>query len=87
MPKDRHDINGIKKQKEGISGKKTENQQPVEWKTVGKESHIKIIKPDLTKEKYMQRGGEQSTPNISAEQLHQACNQSKKNSLKELSQN
>ena len=41
-----------------------------------REAHIKIIKPDLKKEKYMQRAGDaQSTPNQSMEQLH---SQSKK---------
>lgn len=88
MPKDRHDINGINERAKtaAIQGKKTEKEGQVEWKTVGKEAHIKIVKPDLRKEKYMQRGGDQSTPNISAEQLHQASNQSKK-SLKSVSQN
>jgi len=61
MPKNRNDINGLTDKKSVIEGKATGKENKVEWKTVKREAHIKIIKPDLTKEKYMQRTGDQST--------------------------
>ena len=81
MPKDRKNINGLKGKKAEevaakasatITGKKVNpSGAEITWTAVKQEPHISINKPDLRKEKYMQRGGEgasSSTPNISVEQ-------------------